>query len=110
MQLDWKSIFAIKDGQSLESVLNQHSDVFRQELGTIKDVKMKLYVKENCTPKFFKPHTLLFALRKKISNELDKLKVIGIIVPVKLSACAAPVIPVIKKMVVSDSVATIKSQ
>ena len=85
IQLDWKSIFSIKDGQSLESLLTQHSDVFREELGTVKDVKVKLYVKENCTPKFFKPRTLPLALCDKVSNELDKLEASGIIIPAKLS-------------------------
>ena len=97
IRLDWKSIFSIKDGHSLGSLLTQHSDVFREELGTVKDVKVKLYVKENCTPKFFKSRTLPLALREKVSNELDRLEASGIIVPVKLSAWAAPVVPVIKK-------------
>ena len=71
--------------------------MFREELGTVKDAKVRLYVKENCTPKFFKPHTLPLALCEKVSNELDKLEASGIIIPVKLSTWAAPVIPVIKK-------------
>ena len=54
-------------------------------------------MKENCTPKFFKPRTLPLALHEKVSNELDKLEASGIIIPVKLSAWAAPVVPVIKK-------------
>ena len=95
--LDWKNIFSIKDTQLLDNLLSQHSSVFRDELGTIKDVKVKLYVKENCTPKFFKPHTLPLALREKVSNELDQLEASGIIVPVRHSAWAAPVVPVIKK-------------
>ena len=53
VQLDWKSIFSIKGGQLLERLLTQHSNVFRGKLGTVKDVKVKLYVKENSTPKFF---------------------------------------------------------
>jgi len=36
----------------------QHNTVFNDELGTVKDLKMKLYIKENSTPKFFKVHTL----------------------------------------------------
>ena len=54
-------------------------------------------MKENCTPKVFKPCTLLLALREKVYNELDKLEASGTIIPVKLSAWAGPVVPVIKK-------------
>ena len=97
IQLDWKGIFSIKGGQSLERLLTQHSDVFRDELGTVKDVKVKLYVKENSTPKFFKPRTLPLALREKVSSELDRLEKNSIITPVKHSVWAAPVVPVIKK-------------
>ena len=71
--------------------------MFRDELGTVKDVKVALHVKPNSTPKFFKPCTLPLALREKVSNELDRLVASGIIIPVKLSAWAAPVVPVIKK-------------
>ena len=71
--------------------------MFRDELGTVKDVKVKLYVKNDSTPKFFKTRTLPLALREKVSNELDQLEASGIIVPVKLSTWAAPVVLVIKK-------------
>ena len=53
--------------------------MYREELGTVKDVKIKLYVKEICTVKFFKPRTLPLALHEKVSNELDKLEASGII-------------------------------
>ena len=39
IHLDWKSIFSIKDTQLLDDLLSQHSSVFRDELGTVKDVK-----------------------------------------------------------------------
>ena len=97
IRLDWNNIFSINNRQSLEDLLNQHSSVFQDELGTVRDVKVKLYVKENCTPTFFKPRTLPLALREKVSNELDQLEASGIIVPVKLSPWASPVVPVIKK-------------
>ena len=97
IHLDWKSIFSIKDTQLLDDLLSQHSSVFRDELGTVKDVKVKLCVKENCTPKFFKLHSLPLALLEKVSNELDQLEASGIIVPVRHSAWAAPVVPIIKK-------------
>ena len=97
IRLDSKNVFSINNKQLLEDLLNQHSKVFRDELETVKDVKVKLHVRNDSTPKFFKPRTLPLALREKVSNELDQLEASGIIVSVKLSTWAAPVIPVIKK-------------
>ena len=98
IQFDWKNIFAINGKhQLLDDLLHQHSSVFEDKLGTVKDLKVKLFVKENSPPKFFKARTLPLALREKVSDELDKLQANGIIVPVKFSSWAAPVVPVIKR-------------
>ena len=97
IQLDWKTIFTISGEQQLDVLLHQHKSVFEDKLGTVKDLKVKLFVKENSTPKFFKACTLPLSLREKVSDELDKLQTNGIIVPVKFSSWAAPVVPVIKR-------------
>ena len=62
----------------------------------MKDLKVKLFVKENSTPKFFKARSLPLALHHKVSDKLDNLQAKGIIVLVKFSSWAAPVVPVIK--------------
>ena len=36
-------------------MLEEHKDVFKDELGTMKGVKAKLFVKPGSSPKFFKP-------------------------------------------------------
>ena len=97
IRLDWKTIFTISGEQQLSELLNQHSSVFEEKLGSVKDLKVKLFVKENSTPKFFKSRTLPLSLREKVSEELDKLQANGIIVPVKFSSWAAPVVPVVKR-------------
>ena len=89
IQLDWKKL--------LDDLLHRHSSVFEDKLGTVKDLKVKLFVKENSLPKFFKARTLPLALREKVSDEIDKLQANGITVPVKFSSWAAPVVPVIKR-------------
>ena len=63
----------------------------------MKDLKVKLLVNKNSTTKFFKARTLPLSLRERVSEELDKLQANGIIVPVKLSSWAAPIVPVIKR-------------
>ena len=63
----------------------------------MKDLKVKLFVKENSTPKFLKACTFPLALHEKVSNELDKLQANSIIVPLKFLSWAASVVPVIKQ-------------
>ena len=41
--------------------------------------------------------TVLFMLREKIENELQRLHAEGIISPVKFARWAAPIVPVLKK-------------
>ena len=72
--------------QELDKLLRQHSCVFEDKLGSVKDLTVKLFVKENSTPKFFKARTLPLSLREKVSEELDKLQANGIIVLVKFSS------------------------
>ncbi|XP_072141387.1 uncharacterized protein [Dermacentor andersoni] len=45
---------------------------------------------------FFKPRPLLFSLKDGVTQELQRLKQEGILVPVKTSEWAAPIIPVLK--------------
>ena len=65
IHLDWKNVFSVNNKQLLEDLLNQHSTVFQDELGTVKDVKMKLYVKEDSTPKFSSPAPSLLLYARK---------------------------------------------
>ena len=97
LQLDWKSIFSLQGDGTLQHLLQQYSSVFADELGTVKDLKVKLHVMENSTPKFYKARSLPFALREKVTTELNRLLDSGIIVPVQFSDWAAPVVPVLKK-------------
>ena len=91
IRLDWRNIFAISEEQQLDNLLHRYGSAFED-----KDLKVKLFVKENSNPKFFKAHILPLSLREKVSDELDKLQAKSIIVPVKFSSWAAPIVPVIK--------------
>ena len=82
IQLDWRNIFAISEEKQLDDLLHRYGSVFEEKLGTVRDLKVKLFVKENSNPKFFKARNLPLLLCKKVSDELDKLQTKGIIVPV----------------------------
>ena len=99
--LDWKTIGAVsmqsKSPECLEALLSQHSEIFSEELGTIREIKAKLAVQENARPKFCKPRNAPFALKEAIERELDRLEGIGVLNKVSYSDWAAPIVPVPKK-------------
>eukprot|EP00731_Ephydatia_muelleri_P001700 Em0001g1700a len=71
-------------------------DLFKEELGRVKGVEVKVHVDELARPRFFRPRPVPFALKGRIEEELERLQRDGIIEPVKFSEWAAPVVPVLK--------------
>jgi len=65
--------------------------VFSSKLGTLKGVKVKLQTKPDVAPQFFKAPTIPL-----VEAELERLEGLGIIIPVRHSEWAAPVVPVLK--------------
>lgn len=105
MGRDWLSQFQInlselnlvEPSSPLGEVLDKHSEVFKDELGCVKDEPVKLMVDDQAKPKFFRPRPVPFLLREKIEMELDDLQAKGIISPVQSSPWAAPIVPVLKQ-------------
>ncbi|XP_062575345.1 uncharacterized protein K02A2.6-like [Saccostrea cucullata] len=89
IKLDWHSI------HFMAGDLKKYS-VFDNKLGCIKGVTASLKVKDDVEPKFFKPRPVPFALRDKISKELDRLEKTGILEKVECSDWAAPIVPAMK--------------
>ena len=77
-------------------MLEEHKDVFKDELGTMKGVKAKLFVKPGSSPKFFKPRSVQHALKGAIEQELDRLERMGVMEKFRYSEWAAPIVPVVK--------------
>ena len=100
IRLDWKKIGSIAAGpkpESLEALVTKHARIFKDELGTIQPFKAKLQVKQNATPRFFKPRSVPFAIKEAIETELDRLEAEGILKKVTYSEWAAPIVAVPKK-------------
>ena len=85
-----------QENNSMQEILANHSDVFREELGTLKGTTAKIHVPEGATPRFFKPRPLPYAMRGKVDKEIDRLVGEGILTPVDFSEWAAPVVPILK--------------
>ena len=81
----------------LKAVLDRYAAVFSEEIGCLQGSPVKLAVRENATPKFYKPRPVPFLLKKRVEEEIDSLQAQGIISPVQFSPSATPVVPVPKK-------------
>ena len=66
-------------------------------------------VKPEARPIFKKPRPVPFTIKASIDKELDELEANGVISKVFHSDWAAPIVPVPKKMAVSEYVETTKS-
>ncbi len=96
LRLDWKSIFNLRTREGVEDLLERHSEVFKPELGTVRGMKAKLFVDPEARPQFCKARSVPYALRPKVEAELERLEKEDIIVPVKVSDWATPIVPVLK--------------
>ena len=98
MQLNWKEIHKVHTKQaSLEEILTDHSNLLKDELGTIKGTSAKLHINPDARPRFFRPRSVPYALRTRVNQALEKLQAEGIIEPVEFSEWAAPIVPVVKR-------------
>nr|XP_050034394.1 uncharacterized protein K02A2.6-like [Dermacentor andersoni] len=91
------SVSSIKEqGLNLQAILREYGDVLEPEPGLFKVPPAHLYKKEDAFPKFFKARPLPYAIREKVSNELDRLLKSGVLSPVAHSEWATPIVPVVK--------------
>lgn len=82
---------------SLEYLLDKYDEVlFTEELGTIKSFSVKLNVKPDEKPKFFKLRTVPYAVRTSIEEEIERLEKAGILERVTHSEWASPIVTVPK--------------
>ncbi|XP_043229035.1 uncharacterized protein K02A2.6-like [Amphibalanus amphitrite] len=95
-RLDWKS-FATMNMVEKGDIQKQYPEVFLKGKGPIKSFKVEVKLKEGATPGFFKPRSVPYALRTKVTEELDRLVNEGILVPVTSSEWASPIVTVMKQ-------------
>ena len=81
---------------SLQQVLGKHSEVFKGGLGELWGVKAKIYIDRSELPRFYPARQVLFAIRQKVEEELERLQALGVIQPVQFADWAAPIVPIVK--------------
>ena len=74
LRLDWPNMIHSMPVSSAENILINVADLFNDELGTIRDVKAHLYVRDDAIPRFLRPCPVPYALRDKVNMELQRLE------------------------------------
>ena len=98
LKLDWtQQIHHLNHSDTLQAVLDHHSNVFESSLGLVQGTTAKIHVDPIATPKFFKARPVPYALHNKVDKEIDHLEKEGVIQPITHSDLAAPVMPVVKR-------------
>lgn len=105
IRLQWKDILQASQinvvegsetGEACSELLKRYELVFKEEMGLLKGAVASLKVKENSTPRFYKPRPVPYAYRGKVEQELKRLAEEGTIEPVRFANWAAPIVPVLK--------------
>ena len=94
IKLDWAAVYSCRS--ECDKVIRSFSNVFKEELGLIRNTKATIHVDKEAQPKFFKARPLPYALKDKVEHELERLVNDGVIEPVQFSEWAAPIVPIVK--------------
>ncbi|KAJ8019091.1 hypothetical protein HOLleu_42544 [Holothuria leucospilota] len=95
LKVDWKTVFTVNRVTKLTDSVAGYN-VFNDDMGCVKGVKVKLELAEGAQPKFFKPRALPFAQKSKVGDELERMVKSGILEKVDYSNWASPIVPVRK--------------
>lgn len=81
----------------LSQLLGRFPEVLCDRLGCFNKYKVKLNLKDDAKPIFFKARPVAFSLKEKIDKEIDRLIAADVIEPIAHSEWASPIVPVLKR-------------
>ena len=93
--LNWRSIHKVNFDQ-LQAALTQYSEVFKPDLGMMKDFKATIFIDPSVPPCFCKARSVPYAMRPLVEAELEKLVDQGILTAVQRAEWAGPIVPIMK--------------
>lgn len=85
------------DEKQVRILTKEFSEVFSEGIGLFKNGVVKINIKKDAVPKFFKARPMPFSIKSQVEDELKRLLSLGIISPVDYSPWATPIVPVFKK-------------
>ncbi|KRX13745.1 Transposon Ty3-I Gag-Pol polyprotein [Trichinella nelsoni] len=81
---------------SVQDLIDEYAELFSDTLGTVKGPPVVLHTDESIPPIQMNARRVPFALKDRISEELDRLVEQGILEPVQHTTWTTPIVPVIK--------------
>ena len=106
IRLDWHRLHHVCEAapklpsttlKRLDALRSRYAAVFGSDRGRLNFSEGHLDLRDDASPKFVKARPLPYALRDRVTSELDRLERDGIITKVTWSDWATPIVPVIKK-------------
>ena len=94
LRLDWNTVFSLTD-DNISTLLNKYSEVFNEELGSLKGFKAKLSVND-VNPIYCKARPVPYSIRSLVEDQIDKLVQQKIVEPISFSDWAAPIVPIME--------------
>lgn len=82
--------------QDVNKILQKYPSIFQTDIGKITGIQAKLHVRENARPVYAKARKVPFAIMEKVEQELSNLVSEGVLIQVKNSDWATPIVPVLK--------------
>jgi len=80
----------------VQDLVGQFPEVFTDELGCLRDFKVKIPVPEGVEPKFCRARPVPYSMKSRLDEELDRLDAQGVWKRVQYSKWAAPLVAVLK--------------
>lgn len=77
-------------------MLERHSHVFQESLGTLQGYEAQLYVDPQAKPRYCKARLIPYSMRTIVEQELDRLVSDGILEPVQFADWISLIVPVLK--------------
>ena len=95
LQIDWTNIFTLNTSDV--NIFAKYPNLFKAELGMLKDVKVKINVEINHSSWFCKARSVPYSMKEKVDTQLDKMIEQGVLIPVQYSDYTSPIISVLKQ-------------
>ena len=96
--LDWRQLNRVHNirSRALQDVLDQYSDLFKDRMGTLQGTTVKIHIQQDARPRPLLARPVPYALKEKVTAELERLCKADVIEPVQFSDWATPIVPVLK--------------
>ena len=106
------NILTVRSDQQLQQsclqICKEFSDLWKQELGRLKNYQLEVKFKPDVTPRFCKPRTVPFAVQEDLNQAYDAGIAKGIWEPTIFNEYGTPVVPVRKQSLLNQPTASVR--